>query len=329
MKTGLIGVLALLLCAAQACAEPAYTRGPSLRGDTLVFTAEGDLWRVALAGGTAQRLTTNAALESDAALSPDGRQVAFVASYDASPEVYVMALAGGAPKRLSFDGARVEVQGWTPAGEVIYSSTAVTGPGSSVVLRTVNPSTLGQRTLPFADANQASIDAASGTLFFTRFGLQITGDHVRGYQGGAMAQLWRAPLDGSAEATRLAPQVKASLRSPMWWNGRLYHLSDESGSDNLWSMGADGSDRRAVTTHVEFDVIDPQLDNGRIVYQYGADIRSIDLASGEDRVVPIDLVSDFEQWRAWMASRCLRSATSAAARRSGASRPTAPGRAKP
>ena len=297
MKAGLIGVLVLLLSTSQACAEPAFARGPSLRGDTLVFTAEGDLWRVPLAGGTAQRLTSNSALESQAALSPDGRQVAFIASYDASPEVYVMALAGGAPKRLSFDGARVQVQGWTPAGEVLYASSAVVGPGSSVVLRTVDPASLEQHTLPFADANQGSIDAASGTLFFTRFGLHITGDHVRGYQGGAMAQLWRAPLDGSAEATRLAPQVKASLRSPMWWNGRLYHLSDESGSDNLWSMGADGSDRKAVTTHAEFDVIDPQLDSGRIVYQYGADIRSIDLASGEDRVVPVNLVSDFEQRR--------------------------------
>ena len=297
MKSSLPVLLVSLLCAASAQAETAYYRDPSLHGNTVVFTAEGDLWRVPLSGGSAQRLTTQAALESQATLSADGRRIAFVASYDANPEVYVMPVDGGAPKRLSFEGGGVRVQGWTPAGEVLYASTAVTGPGSSVVLRAINPDTLAQRTLPFTDANQASFDTDGKTIFFTRFGLHITGDHARSYQGGAMAQLWRAPSDGSAEATRLAANVDASLRRPLWWNGRLYHLSDESGSDNLWSMAADGSDRKAVTKHSEFDVANPQLDNGRIVYQYGADIRVIDLASGDDRLVPIDLVSDFEQRR--------------------------------
>lgn len=298
MKAGIGAALVLLLVGmAGAHAESAYYRAPSAQGNNLVFTAEGDLWRVALAGGTAQRLTSNAGDEIEASISADGRRIVFVGGYDASPEVYVMPIDGGSPKRLSFDGATVHVVGWTPRNEVLYSSTAVTGPGSSTILRAVNPDTLAQRTLPFADANQASFDAAAGSIFFTRFGLHITGDHARSYKGGAMAQIWRAPLDGSTEATRLATDTTASLRNPMWWNGRLYHLSDETGSDNLWSMAADGSDRHAVTSFTEFEVRDPQLQNGRIVYQYGADIRDIDLATATDRIVPINLVSDFEQRR--------------------------------
>ncbi len=299
MKTGFaaLSLSLLMLCPYGVHAESIYARSPSLNGDNLVFTTEGDLWRVALAGGTAQRLTSNASEEIEASISADGRRVAFIGGYDASPEVYVMPLAGGSPKRLSFDGASVHVLGWTPDNEVLYSSTAVVGPGSSVALRAVNPDTLVQRSLPFADANQASFDAATGSIFFTRFGLQITGDHVRGYKGGAMAQIWRAPVDGSAEAIRLAANVDASLRSPMWWQGRLYHLSDESGSDNIWSMGADGSDRRALTSFSEFEVRNPQLQNGHIVYQYGADIHDFDITTGKDRVIPINLVSDFEQRR--------------------------------
>src|SRR5690606_17625439 len=112
MRPGLSFLALLALLAGAAHAETAYYRDPSLRGDTLVFTAEGDLWRVPVSGGSARRLTTNAGLESQAAISPDGRWVAFVGSYDATPEVYVMPMAGGAPKRLSFDGAGVRVQGW-------------------------------------------------------------------------------------------------------------------------------------------------------------------------------------------------------------------------
>ncbi len=297
MKAGLVALLLLMLCPYGVHAESIYARSPSLHGDSLVFTAEGDLWRVAAAGGTAQRLTSNADEEIEASISADGRRVAFVGGYDASPEVYVMPIDGGSPKRLSFDGAPVHVVGWTPDNEVLYSSAAVTGPGSSMVLRAVNPDSLAQRTLPFADANQASFDVADGSIFFTRFGLHITGDHARGYKGGAMAQIWRAPLDGRTEATRLAADLNASIRRPMWWQGRLYHLSDETGSDNLWSMAADGSDRRPVTSFSEFEVRDPQLQNGHIVFQYGADIHDFELATAKDRIVPINLVSDFEQRR--------------------------------
>jgi tricorn protease len=185
-----------------------------VHGDTLVFTAEGDLWRVALAGGSAQRLTTHAGLESEAAISADGRRIAFVAGYDASPELYVMPSAGGAPKRLSFGAGNVHVLGWTPQKEVLYASSAVVGPGSSVVLRAVNPDTLLERSLPFADANQASFDADGDDVFFTRFGLHITGDHARSYRGGAMAQLWRARADGSSEATRLAAGGRSVTAQP-------------------------------------------------------------------------------------------------------------------
>ncbi|MEZ5464534.1 MAG: S41 family peptidase [Lysobacteraceae bacterium] len=292
----LVTAAALAILSIPAHAETAYYRDPALRGDALVFTAEGDLWRVSANGGSARRLTTNAGLESQAAISADGRWIAFVGSYDASPEVYVMPMAGGAPRRLSFDGAGVRVQGWTPQGEVLYMSTAVVGPGASVVLRAVDPQTMTTRTLPFADANEGSFDD-HGNLYFTRFGLHMTGDHARDYRGGAMAQMWRAPVDGSAEAVRVASTVKASLNQPMWWNGQLYHLSDENGIANLWRMDTDGGSRAALTAFTDYEVRDPDLDAGRIVYQKGADLRLFDIVSGEDRVIPIDIASDFEQRR--------------------------------
>jgi tricorn protease len=37
---------------------PAYLRQPSLWGDTVVFVSDDDLWRVPVAGGVAQRLST-------------------------------------------------------------------------------------------------------------------------------------------------------------------------------------------------------------------------------------------------------------------------------
>ena len=62
-------------------------------------------------------------------------------------------------------------------------------------------------------------------------------------------------------------------------------------------MAPDGSDLMQHTTHRGWDVLSPSLSDGRIAYQLGADIRVLDLATGADEVVPIRLVSDFDQTR--------------------------------
>lgn len=284
----------VLALSTAATAEAAYLRDPAVHGDTLVFTAEGDLWAAPAAGGRARRLTRHAEQESQAAISPDGAQVAFVASYDAAAEVYVMPLAGGEPRRASFDGGRVWLQGWAPGGEVAYTSVAVPG-AARRVLRLVDPVTLATRELPLADANQASF-GDDGTVWFTRFGLHVTGDNAREYRGGAAAQLWRW-RPGDAEAERLAAEVTAPMSRPMWWQGRLYYLGEESGVANLWSMAPDGGDRRQLTHHTDFEVRAPRLGDGRIAYQHGADLRLYDLAAGADTPLPVELASDYDQRR--------------------------------
>jgi tricorn protease len=131
-----------------------------------------------------------------------------------------------------------------------------------------------------ADANDAVLDDAGTTLYFTRFGLAMTNDNVRNYRGGAHATLWRYALDGKGEAVRMhtEPAVLAgNNKRPMWWQGRVYYISDEGGSDNLWSMLPDGSDRRALTTHTQWDVRNAALGDGKIVYQLGADLHVLDL----------------------------------------------------
>jgi len=183
---GLLGVTA------HAAADP-YLRYPAIRGDSVVFTAEGDLWRVGSAGGAAQRLTTHAAAETHAAISPDGRWVAFAGSYEGAQEAYVMPLAGGLPRRLTFENGSVTVLGWTAQGEVLVSTQNSVGPGAHRIVAAVTPATLARRVFPVADANDAVLDDAGKTLYFTRYGLVLTNDNVRHYRGGAHAQLALRP----------------------------------------------------------------------------------------------------------------------------------------
>ncbi|MEZ5466747.1 MAG: S41 family peptidase [Lysobacterales bacterium] len=286
----------LLLAVAQtASATGAYYRQPALHGDQVVFVAEGDLWSVPVSGGQATRLTTHPAQETQPAVSPDGRELAFVASYGGDEEVHVMPMSGGQPRQLSFDGGRIALQGYMPGGELVYATDSVVGPSGRRVLRVLDPATGESRDLPLADANEASFDSSGKRLWFTRFGLHVSGDNALDYRGGAMAQLYRFNLGADQEATRLAPNWNANQSRPMWWQGRVYLLADADGRPNLWSLPESGGDPVALTRHTDFDVRSPSLDQGRIVYQHGADLRLYDIASGQDRKIDIQLVSDFEQ----------------------------------
>jgi len=240
-------------------------------------------------------MTSHAGLESRPAISRDGRWLAFVGQMDGADEVYVMPLAGGQPRRLSFEGGRVRVRGWTPDGRVLYTSEQTVGPSWSRVLRAVDPETLATHELPLADVNEGAFAPDDTTLVFTRFGLELTGDHARGYRGGAMAQLWR--WNGHDEAERLLPDLEASLRNPMPWRNQIIAVSDREGVDNLWRLDTAAGQMQALTRHRDFEVRHASLQADRIVYQHGANLRLLDLESGEDRIIPLRLTSDFEQRR--------------------------------
>jgi len=290
-------VLSLGLLATSAYAADPYLRFPAVRGDTVVFTAEGDLWKAGLQGGPAQRLTTHAGTEAMAAISPDGKWLAFVGSYEGTPEAYVMPLAGGLPKRLTFANENVRVLGWTAQGEVLVALPAQAGPRNQWEVSAVKPATLARRTFQVADANDAVLDDSGKTLYFTRLGLVMTGDNVRRYRGGAHAQLWRYDIDGGGEARQVFGADAGNNKRPMWWNGRLYFISDRDGSDNIWSSDPNGGDLRQHTRHRDWDVRNAALGDGRIVYQLGADVQVLDLASNASRPLKVSLLSDFDQQR--------------------------------
>ena len=83
----LAGVLFAVLLSNAALGAEGYFRSPSLRGDLVVFTAEGDLWSYKLGDENAQRLTTHPSLEANAEISGDGTQIAFAADYEGAYDV--------------------------------------------------------------------------------------------------------------------------------------------------------------------------------------------------------------------------------------------------
>lgn len=295
-STTLSVVLALVAAPGWAGGALGYYRFPAIRGNTIVFAAEGDLWRVGVEGGVAARLTSHLAEESRPAISPDGATLAFSAGYEGPTEVYTMPLTGSLPQRRTFEAERALVVGWAPAGELLFTTERYSTLPDAQLVKLDLASGERQR-VPLAQASDGCYTDA-GTLFFTR--LQFQGSHTRRYKGGTAQNIWKL-TDGAAEAVPLTADYAGTSKTPMCWQGRVFFASDRDGSMNLWSMDESGGDLRQLTHHTGFEVAQPAHDAGRIVYQLGADLRIYDASAARDQPLEVRLASDFDQTReAWV-----------------------------
>jgi tricorn protease len=272
-----------------------YYRFPTLYDHLVVFTAEGDLWQYNESSGISIRLTTSHGMESNASISPDGKWIAFNAEYEGPAEVYTLQVTGGIPKRITFEGIKggsaPRLYGWTQAGKLIISSSSNTLlPGKQLIL--TDPLTLENQRIPLSQADEGVFDE-SGNLYFTRFAFQ--GSHTKRYKGGTAQSLWK--FDGSHEAVPLTADYSGTSKNPMFYQGRLYFLSDRDGTMNIWSMNPDGTGLQQHTQSVAWDLKDAECQNGRIIYQKQADLWIFDIATGKEKLLDISLVSDFDQNR--------------------------------
>ncbi len=273
--------------------QPGYYRFPTIHGSTIIFTAEGDLWKIGLEGGVAQRLTTHPGVESRAAISPDGSTVAFSGQYEGPTEIYTMPLTGGLPTRRTYESGNAIEVGWTPDGKVLYATRRFsTLPNTQ--LATIDPKTNAVTLIPLSEASDGSYDADGKTLYFTR--LPFQGSHTKRYQGGTAQNIWKYVM-GGAEAIPLTQDYPGTSKNPMWYDHRIYFVSDRDGTMNLWSMDENGGDLKQLTHEAGWDVASPAVSEGKIVYKAGADLHLFDIASGQDRLIPISLDSDFDQTR--------------------------------
>jgi len=286
----LLATLALA-AASDAGAVPArFVRTPDVRGETVVFAWEGDLFRVPLAGGVATRLTTFPGNEEAPKLSPDGKWLAFRGAYDGPAEVYLMPLSGGVPKRLTFTGNAVPVT-WTPDGKrIVFRSGFESTYRPIPRLYSVTPEGELPEPLPPERGVLGSFSSDGTKLAYNRRGDEEY--YWKRYKGGQHQDIWLYDFPKNAY-TPLTDYVGKNSY-PMWAGSSILFVSDRGakGVANLYRLDPATKGATPVTAYDDFDVQMASSDGRTVVFTRAGRLYRMDAARGKVEAVDVDVASD-------------------------------------
>ena len=190
-----------------------------------------------------RRLTSATALDVpdfNLRFSPDGKTVAFVRSLTlgSSNEIFIVSVAGGEPKRLTFDKTSIGGLTWTPDGTyIIFFSDRLGGGPRLWKIRTSGgdpePLSVGQE-----GASQPTLSRDGRRLAYTR----SVGD----------TNIWRYAIPQPAKRSELPTRLIASTQEDQAPHfspdgKRIVFSSTRSGSDEIWVCDSDGSNPLQLT----------------------------------------------------------------------------------
>ena len=282
--------------AAPALSEPS----PSPDHREIAFVSGGDIWTVPYAGGEARLLVSHSATESRPLYSPDGTQLAFVSNRTGNGDVYVLTLATGDTRRVTWDDVNDQLDGWSRDGKWIYfSSTSHDIAGMSDVYR-VRASggtpmiVAGDR---YATEYWSAPSPDGSTIAITARGMPFAQWWRNGHSHLDESEIWLVHdvAIGSAGTPRYEPVTSGGAKSgwPMWSpdGATIYFMSDRSGSENLWSRAASGGEARQLTRFTNGRVLWPSIsaDGKAITFERDFGVWTYDVASGQAHQVSVAL----------------------------------------
>ncbi len=283
----------LLTVNLYASFEGRFMKYPDIYKDKIVFTYEDDLWIVNSAGGTAVRLTTFPGSEFAAKFSPDGKWIAFTASYDGSTNVYLIPSAGGEPKRLTYNPGGAQTVAWTPDGEkIVYRSFFENSIGRDPRLYFVSRNGSAPERVPVDRGILCSFNPDGTKMLYNRKGNEEY--YWKRYKGGQYVDIWMYDFVKN-EFTAVSDYVGKNAY-PMWIGNKMYFVSDRTnGIANLYVQEIGTKKIDPVTNYTDIDVMWPETDGSSIVYIQDGYINVLDTNTGSSKKIIVDINSD--RWK--------------------------------
>jgi tricorn protease len=268
----------------------------------IAFVASGDVWTVSTSGGEARLLVSHPAEEARPLYSPDGSRLAFASTRTGSGDIYILTLATGGLKRLTFSDVADALEGWSRDGKWLYFSASGQDVGNQADIFRVSVDG-GTPMAVSADRYVAEFHAAPAprqdAIAFAARGNSRGQWWRNGHSHIDEAEIWlrREGAEGAAAVYQRLVEDGARNNWPMWSDdGRtLFFMSDRSGSQNLWvrpvGPGQDAAKPRQLTKFTRGRVLWPSIsyDGRTIVFERDFHIWKVDASTGAAAEVPITL----------------------------------------
>lgn len=284
--------LSIYVCVTSGQSGAAYLTEPSLSPDRkeIVFVSGGDIWSVAAEGGSASLLVSHPATESRPIFSPDGRSLAFVSNRTGNGDIYILELATGMLRRLTFDDAAEQLDAWSRDGAWVYfSSSARDIAGMNDIYRVAasggTPSAVSsdRYTTEFG-----SSPLADGSIVFAARGIGAGQWWRRGRSHIDESEIWQKTGDRYTQLTqRGAKQLWPMAAAD---GSRVYFVSDRTGPQNIW-LWQRGGQQRQLTTFTDGRVLWASMsyDGREIVFERNFRIWKMGTDGGRASELPIVL----------------------------------------
>ncbi|MGH3358649.1 MAG: S41 family peptidase, partial [Nocardioidaceae bacterium] len=276
-----------------------YARFPHVRGESIVFVAEDDIWLTTTAGGRAYRVSADHVPVQSPRISPDATMIAWSATRGGAAEAYVAPIDGGPSVRLTYWGQReTMVRGWLSDDEVLVVSTTGEATRDRAFAHAVPVDGGPSRRLPYGWTGNLAMGPDGGVLLATAGSREAA--WWKRYRGGTAVQLW-LDADGGGEFKRVFPDLPSGLECPLWTGAaggrqRIGFLSDHEGIAQLYSasIGKRAPSTSRLVRHTDHDLYarHATTDGRQVAYVAGGEIQLLDsLDSGvEPRTLEVRLV---------------------------------------
>ncbi len=217
---------------------------------------------VARTGRYRSRLTTFPGKESMARFSPDGKWLAFTASYEGASDAYVMPAEGGEPKRLTYAPGGAQVLDWTPDGTRVVIRSSWRRLSTAIPTSISSRATDRRRASPIDRGVLCSFSPDGNRMLYCRKGREEY--QWKRYKGGQYCDIWM--YDFTTRAFVSMSRI-GRRRAVSDVGGRTHVLRFRSGRRvQPVRAGSGHQGRHAVTRYHTLDVMMPDTDGSTIVY---------------------------------------------------------------
>jgi Tol biopolymer transport system component/C-terminal processing protease CtpA/Prc len=303
-KTIIAFFVLVLTSSVSAQKNPLWLRYPAISpdGTTIVFSYQGDLYKVGADGGNALPLTMHEAHDYQPVWSRDGNKIAFASDRFGNFDVFVISASGGEATRLTYHSSNDYPFDFSiDNSQVLFGSarhtvnTNVRFPRGNLFLQTYTvPVTGGRSVLLSATGMEHAQYNSNGSsiIYQDRKG---TEDPWRKHQTSSLTRdVWI--FDIKENTYRQLSDYIGEDREPLFSNDDqyVYYLSEKKGSQNIFKRSINGKTETQISFFKDHPVRHlTRSNNNSLCFSWNGEIYTIN-NDGSPKKVNINISADIK-----------------------------------